>query len=188
MPAGWGRLPAAAPAEGETVQALLDRLKGPLDLAVALVAVWLLASSPWIGMVHRMPDDADRINVGDVTVGFVALLIGVVYTAGGLRGSRWREYFPWAGGELGALGGDVAGMFRGRRPTVEGGVLLPTIEGLLLLAPLAAGLTGAAWFLAQGSDAAVALPVQYAVVAGAFGALLLHVVGVALLLRDFVRE
>jgi len=171
------------------VQALLDRLNGPLHLAVALAGAWLLGTSPWIGMYQRMPEEPDWINLGHVTVGFAALLLGGAYTAGCVQGGRWREYFPWAGGDLGAVGRDLAGILRGRLPTVEGGGLLPMIEGLLLLALLAAGLTGAAWYFAQGSDAAVLLREQHVFAARAFGGLmLLHVVGVALHLVDLVRE
>lgn len=168
---------------------VLDRLNGPLHLAVALAGAWLVLSSPWIGMYHQMPDEPDWINMGHVVVGFAALLLGAVYAAGCLQGGRWREYFPWLGGDLGAVGRDVAGMLRGRLPTVEGGGLLPMIEGLLLLALLAAAATGASWFFAQGSDTAVALRDAHIVAARFFAALmLLHFVGVALHVVDFVRE
>ena len=168
---------------------LLDRLNGPLHLAVALAGAWLVCSSPWIGMYHRMPEDPDWINVSHVIVGFAALLLGGVYTAGCAQGGRWREYFPWVGGEVAAVGRDVAGLVRGRLPTVEGGGLLPAIEGLLLLALLAAGATGALWFFVQGSDTAVALRDAHIAAARTFAVLmLLHFVGVAVHLLDFVRE
>ena len=171
------------------MQALLDRLTGPLHLAVALAGAWLVFSSPWIGMYHRMPDEPGWINLSHVAVGFAALLMGAVYTAACAQGGRWREYFPWLGGNLGAVGRDLAGIFRGRLPTVEGGGLFPMIEGLLLLALLVAGITGAAWFFAQGSDAAVAWRGHHIVAAHCFAALmLLHFIGVALHLLDFVRE
>jgi Prokaryotic cytochrome b561 len=171
------------------VQALLDRLNGPLHLAVALAGTWLVASSPWVGMYQQMPGEPGWVNLGHVTVGFAALVLGVVYTVGCVQGGRWREYFPWLGGDLGAVGRDLAGIFRGRLPTVEGGGLFPMVEGLLLLVLLAAGLTGAVWFFTQGSDTAVTLREQHIIAARAFGVLmLLHFVGVALHLLDFVRE
>jgi len=171
------------------VQALLDRLAGPLHLAVALAGAWLVFSSPWIGMYDRMPDEPGWIDLGHVVLGFAALAMGVVYTAACAQGGRWREHFPWLGGDLGAVGRDLAGIFRGRLPTVEGGGLFPMIEGLLLLALLAAGITGAAWFFVQGSAAAVALRDHHMLAARCFAALmLLHFVGVALHLLDFVRE
>jgi hypothetical protein len=171
------------------VRQLLDRLNGPLHLGVALAAAWLIASSPWIGMYHRMPEEPGWVNLAHVVVGFAALAIGVLYTAAVVQGGRWREYFPYLGGGMDAVGRDVAGIFRGRLPTVEGGGLFPMIEGLLLLALLAAGVTGAAWFLVQGTETAVALREAHIVAARACAALvLLHFVGVALHLLDFVRD
>jgi hypothetical protein len=171
------------------VRELLDRLNGPLHLGVALAAGWLILSSPWIGMYHRMPEEPGWANLAHVVVGFAALAIGGLYTAAVVQGGRWREYFPYLGGGMDAVGRDVAGLFRGRLPTVEGGGLFPMVEGLLLLALLAAGITGAAWFLVQGTETAVALREAHIVAARACAALvLLHFVGVALHLLDFVRD
>ncbi len=171
------------------MKAQLDRLNGPLHLGVALAAVWLIASSPWIGMYHRMPEEPGWINLAHVIVGFAALAVGVAYTVAVVQGGRWREYFPWLGGGMSAVGGDLAGLFRGRLPSVEGGGLLPLVEGLLLAGLLLAGLTGAAWFLAQGTAAAVLLREAHIVAARACTALLLlHLAGVALHLLDFVRD
>lgn len=171
------------------MQALLDRLSGPLHLGVALAVAWLILGSPWIGMYDRMPDEPGWANLSHVIVGFAVLAIGVAYTAAVAQGGRWREYFPWLGGDMGAIGRDLAGIFRGRLPTVEGGGLLPMIEGLLLVALLAAGVTGAAWFFMQGSETAVVLRDWHILAARACAVLvLLHFAGVALHLLDFVRE
>ena len=171
------------------VQALLDRLTGPLHLGVALAAAALVFSSPWIGMYHRMPDEPGWLDLGHVALGFAMLPMGALYAAACAQGGRWREYFPWLGGDIGAVGRDLAGIFRGRLPTVEGGGLFPMIEGLLLLALLTAASTGAAWFFMQGSEAAVALREHHILAARVFCALmLLHFIGVALHLLDFVRE
>ena len=168
---------------------LLDRLNGPLHLGVALAAGWLILSSPWIGMYHRMPEEPGWANLAHVVVGFAGLAIGLLYAAAVVQGGRWREYFPWLGGGMAAVGRDLAGLFRGRLPTVEGGGLLPLLEGLLLLAFLLAALTGAAWFFVQGTETAVALREAHIVAARACAAIvLLHLVGVALHLLDFVRE
>lgn len=171
------------------MRALLDRLNGPLHFGVALAAAWLVLSSPWIGMYDRMPEEPGWVTLAHVVIGFVALPIGAAYAAAVVQGGRWREYFPWLGGDLGAVGRDIFGIFRGRVPTVEGGGLLPMIEGLLLLALLIAGATGAAWFFVQGSEAAVALRDAHILAGRACAALLLlHLIGVALHLLDFVRE
>jgi cytochrome b561 len=171
------------------VRALLDRLNGPLHLLVALAAAWLLLSSPWIGMYDRMPEEPDWVTLAHVVVGFLALPLGLAYAAAVVQGGRWREYFPYLGGDMGAVGRDLSGIFRGRLPTVEGGGLLPMIEGLVLLALLVSALTGAAWFLVPGTETAVALREAHILAARGFGGLLLlHLAGVALHLLDFVRE
>lgn len=168
---------------------LLDRLNGPLHLVVALAAAWLVLGSAWIGMYDRMPDEPGWTELAHVTVGFVAMAAGIVYAAAVAQGGRWREYFPYLGGDLGAVGRDLAGIFRGRLPTVEGGGLLPMVEGLLLLAFLLAGVTGGLWFFLPGTDAAVALREAHALAARACAVLaVLHLAGVALHLLDFVRE
>jgi cytochrome b561 len=171
------------------VRELLDRLNGPLHLLGALAAAWLILGSPWIGMYDRMPEEPGWTNLAHVVFGFAALAIGVAYTAAVAQGGRWREYFPWLGGDLGAVGRDLAGLVHGRLPTVESGGLLPLVEGLLLLALLAAGATGVAWFFAPGTETAVALREAHIVAARSFAGLtLLHLAGVALHLFDFVRD
>ena len=171
------------------MRALLDRLNGPLHLAVALAAAWLIVGSRWIGMYDRMPEEPDWADRAHVAVGFAALAIGLLYAAAVVQGGRWREYFPYFAGGMGAVGRDLAGLFRGRLPAVEGGGLLPMVEGLLLLAFLLAALTGAAWFFAQATPGAVALREAHIVAARACAAMvLLHFAGVALHLLDFVRD
>jgi hypothetical protein len=173
----------------DSLREVLDRANGALHLGVALAGGWLVLGSPWIGMYDRLPEEPGWSNLAHVVAGFAALAIGIAYAVNCMSGERRREYFPWLGGDLAAVGRDVAGILRGRIPTVEGGGLLPMIEGLLLLALLAAGATGALWFLTQGSEAAVLLREQHILAARAFAVLLLlHLVGVALHLLDFVRD
>jgi hypothetical protein len=128
------------------MRALLERLSNPLHLAIALLVIWLIFSSPWIGMYQRMPDPPGLMNLGHVVGGFAVLAMTLVYGLACTRGGRWRLYFPWLAGDRGAIGRDISGMFRGERPMSEGGGLFAAIEGLLLLAVLLAAVTGAAWF------------------------------------------
>ena len=171
------------------MQALLDRLNGPLHLAVALACAWLVFGSPWIGMYHQMPDEPGWTNVAHVALGFAVLAAGALYFAACVQGGRWRLYFPWTAEGVGAVLRDLGGLARGRRPTADGAGLLTLIEGLLLLALLGAAASGAAWFFTQGGDAAVAWREHHIVAARAFALLmLLHVVGVALHVVDLVRD
>ena len=171
------------------MRSLLDRLNNPLHLLIALACTWLLASSPWIGLYHALPAEAGWVNVSHVVLGLAMVPLGMAYFAACTLGGRWRLYFPWIAGHVGAVGSDVAGIFRGERPGSEGGGLFASIEGLLLVALLAAAFTGAAWFANQGSDAAVAWRGHHIVAARCVGVLMLmHVLAVSLHLVDLVRD
>jgi hypothetical protein len=167
---------------------LLERIANPLHVAVALVTAWLVCSSPWVELYKHLPPDAGWITRAHVWLGFAALAMGVLYVAVCARGGRWRTYFPWASGQMGMVGRDIAGIFRGEVPSVEGGGLFALIEGLLLLALVAAGLSGALWLMTEGSSAALGWRDWHIVAARAAVALLvLHAVSVSLHLLDFVR-
>ena len=162
-----------------------DRLHG----AVALLALWLLGTSPWLAMLRRIPDGADWLDYAHVAAGFAALLLGAAYAWACCRGGRWRLYFPLTAAQFSNVGRDLRGLLRGQIPAAEGGGLFGAIEGLLLLALLATALTGTAWFLAQGAAEALAWRGHHISAAWTFAGLLaLHVVTVSLHLLDFVRD
>jgi hypothetical protein len=176
-------------AAAESLRLLLDRVNGALHLGVAVAGAWLVLGSPWLGMYVRLPEEPGWVNLAHVAVGFAALLLGLAYTAGCMGGERRRDYFPWLGGDMAAVGRDLAGIFRGRLPTVEGGGLLPMLEGLLLLALAAAGITGALWFFTQATETAAVLREYHILAARVFAVLLVaHLLGVALHLLDFIRD
>jgi cytochrome b561 len=154
-----------------------------------VAVAWLLLTSRWVGMLRRIPHDAGFFTWAHVAVGFLALLLGLVYAYTCLRASRWQLYFPWAAGRLRAIGGDLAGLLRGRIPSADGGGLFAALEGLVLAALLATGLTGAAWFATQGTAHALAWRSHHVACAEVFTWLVIaHLVAVALHLVDFVRE
>lgn len=167
---------------------LLERIANPLHAVVALITAWLALSSPWVELYKVLPPDAGWVTRLHVWLGFAVLGLGAFYCAVCARGGRWRMYFPWAGGQMDAVVRDVAGIFRGQVPSVEGGGLFALVEGLLLLALIAAGLTGALWFATEGTSAAVGWRDWHIGAArAAVALLLLHVVSVSLHLLDFVR-
>ena len=171
------------------MRSLLDRLDNPLHLLIALACTWLLASSPWLGLYHALPEVPGWINLSHVALGLAMLPLGIVYFAGCTVGGRWRLYFPWMAGQVGTIGADLAGLCRGQRPGSEGDGLFAAIEGVLLFALLAAVFTGTLWFLNQGLDSAVAWRAHHIIAARGFGALmLLHVFAVTLHLVDLVRD
>lgn len=171
------------------MRALLDRLANPLHVVIALACSWLVISSPWLGMYHRLPEPPGLVNGSHVVLGLAMLPLGLVYAASCALGGRWRLYFPWLGGQAAAVGRDLTGILRGERPGSEGGGLFAAIEGLLLLAFLAAAASGAAWFLFQGGDTAVLWRGLHSIAARCCAVLLLlHVVAVSLHLLDLVRD
>jgi hypothetical protein len=170
------------------MDSLLERIANPLHVALAIVTGWLVFSSPWVELYKQLPADAGWVTRLHVGLGWAALGLGLLYLAVCARGGRWRTYFPWACGQMEAVRRDLAGVFRGEVPSVEGGGLFALIEGLLLLALVVAGLTGALWFFTEGTSAAVGWRAWHIGAARAAVALLvLHVVSVSLHLLDFVR-
>jgi hypothetical protein len=168
---------------------LLERLANPVHLVIALACTWLIVSSPWIGMYHRMPEQAGALDLGHVILGLSLLPLAFFYFAACTLRGRWRLYFPWFAGRWGGLGSDLADLLRGQRPGSEGGGLFATIEGLLLLALLATVATGTLWFSMQGTEAAVPWRSHHIVAARGFAALmLLHLVAVALHFVDLIRD
>jgi Prokaryotic cytochrome b561 len=171
------------------MRSLLDRLVNPLHLLIALACTWLAASSPWIGMYQALPDEPGAINLGHVVLGLAVLPLGIAYVAACTVGGRWRLYFPWAAGQFGDIGRDLAGLFKGQRPGSEGGGLFAAIEGLLLIALLATALTGALWFLGRSTEAAIIWRDHHILAArGLVGLMVLHVVAVSLHFVDLVRD
>lgn len=170
------------------MSALLDRFNGPLHGLAGLLALWLLLSSPWVALYRSLPADAGFISLAHVALGALALPVAVLYLVACTLGGRWRLYFPWLAGDVDALARDLAGIVRGRRPMSEGGGLLATLEGLLLIALLAAAFSGTVWLALQGGSAALALRDVHIVCARTCAALALaHLAGVALHLVDLLR-
>jgi hypothetical protein len=134
-----------------------EALNAHLHWALALLALWLVLTSPWVSLFRRLPAGAGFFDYAHVAAGWLALLVGAVYVVTVGQGGRWQWFFPWAAGHVAAIGRDVAGIARGKVPAADGPGLYGAIKGLLLLALLATALTGAGWSLAQGSDAALGL-------------------------------
>lgn len=163
-----------------------EKLLNRQHAVAAVLATWLIVTSPWVAMLGKVPKSAGFLDYAHIAAGLLALLVSVSYTISCVRGGGWRLYFPWAAGNLGAVGRDVTGLLRGRMPSAEGGGLFAMIEGLLLVAFIATALSGAAWALNQGTDLAMAWRDHHILAAWTFtGLLVLHVLAVASHLLDF---
>jgi cytochrome b561 len=157
--------------------------------AVALLSLWLIVTSPWVAMLHRIPAGAGWLDYAHVGLGLVTLLLALIYAWTCTREGRWRLYFPWTPAHIGGVGRDLGGLLRGAIPAAESGGLFGFIEGLLLIALGIAGASGTAWLLAQGtSDALAWRELHIWAARGCIGLLVLHIVTVSLHLLDFVRD
>jgi len=137
-----------------------------LHTALAVLALWLVATSPWVSMLRRIPSGAVFFDYAHVALGWLALVIALVYAAALMRGSRWKQYVP----------GKAAG-------------ITGVIEGLLLVAIVVTGVTGAVWFLLQGSGDAIAWRGWHILSARALiGVGIAHLLAVDSHLLDLVRN
>jgi hypothetical protein len=156
---------------------------------LAVLALWLIATSPWVSMFRRFPAEPGFFDYAHVVTGGLALLGAVVYFVTVTQAARWKWFFPWAAGETGAMARDLTGVLQGRVPAADGPGLYGAIKGLLLLALLATALTGAAWFVAQGSHAAIMFRDWHtAAVRVLIILLLVHVAAVASHLVELLRD
>lgn len=171
------------------VGANLEKIRGKLHLVVTLLAIWLIVTSPWIGMLRRLPRDPGFFDYAHVWLGTAALLVGVVYAIDCLRSGGWRLNFPLFSGGHAMVVSDLRGLIRGRMPASEGGGLVGAIAGFTLLAFLVVALTGVAWLLNQGSPEALDWRSHHVVAARVFVVLLvIHFIAVSLHVLDFVRD
>ncbi len=137
-----------------------------LHTALAVLSLWLVVTSPWVSMLRRIPGTAGFFDYAHVALGGFALVIGIVYAVSLLGGGHWRQYVP----------GKAAG-------------ITGAIEGLLLVAIVAAGATGAMWFLRQGSADVMAWRSWHLVATRVLiGVGVAHVLAVASHLLDLVRD
>jgi cytochrome b561 len=162
--------PGHAPAEGGSAA---DRAVRRIHAAALATLLLLYASSPWLAMLRRVPRDAGLVDYAHLVLGAAALVVALAFMGLALRAGRWRLYFPWAAGRAGQVFRDLAGLLRGRMPRSEGGGLNTALQGFVLLAMLGTALTGAGWFLAQGTDAALAWRDVHATCAHVLGGLVL---------------
>jgi hypothetical protein len=166
-----------------------ELINAHLHPLLAVLALWLVATSPWVSMLRRFPAEPGFFDYAHVTTGALTLLCVLIYGVTVTAGSRWKWFFPWAAGETGAMARDLTGALQGRVPAADGPGLYGAIKGLLLLVLLATALTGAAWFLAQGSPAAIMFRDWHAAAARVLVVVLLvHVAAVASHLLELLRD
>ena len=107
-----------------------EALNAHLHWGLAVLALWLVATSPWVSMFRRFPAEAGFFDYAHVVLGWLALVVVVVYCVTVLQGGRWQWFFPWASGHLAAIGRDLVGIARGSVPAADGPGLYGAIKGL----------------------------------------------------------
>jgi hypothetical protein len=168
---------------------LLERFSRLQHLVLALTSVFLIATSPWLGMRRIVPENPTFWDLAHIVIGLPVAVLAATYFITQTIGGRWRQHYPWLTGRLGAAARDVAGLFRARIPPSGGEGLLPLIQGLTLLLLLAAAVTGAGWLVADGSRAALAWREWHIVAANAFGwCLLAHALAGLAHVLQFMRD
>ena len=174
------------PPEVNRILARIDRVQHWL---VAILSVWLILTSPWIGMRRIVPDSAKFLDYAHVGLGLMLTALAVTYLLTNLMDGRWRQHFPWAAGNLAEVRKDLGVVARGRIPSSGGAGLFSLIQGLLLIALLVTALTGFGWLLADGARIALAWREWHVVSADCFAWLLVvHVLGSALHLLDLLFD
>lgn len=165
----------------------IDRAGRLQHWLVALPALWLVLTSPWIGMRRIVPDSAtfwDRVHIG---LGLALTVLAVTYLVTNVIDGRWRQHFAWLAGNLSEVRSDFNAIVRLRVPSADGAGLFAVIQGLLLLLLLAAALTGVGWLMADGARVALVWREWHIVSADCFAWLLVvHVLASALHLLDFL--
>ena len=157
-----------------------------LHAAAALLLLLLLACSPWIVMVRQWPAHPHWGDVAHLGLGLAVSALALGLAVSGVRRARWPLWLPLGAAGRARLAQDLGGLLRGRVPPSESGGLFSLFEGLLLLALLAAGLSGLAWMALQGTDLAMDVgDVHRGLAFTATALLAAHFAAVALHLRDF---
>lgn len=165
-----------------------ERSNRPLHLAVAVLAVLLMAGSPWVTMVTRLPRDPGWGNLVHLVGGVVLLALLLLYAVNVAGGGRWRGFLPWRADAQPGLRAELQGLLRLKLPAVEGGALFPLIEALLLLTLMATAITGLGWLLTEGGPTATDWGDLHVLAARAtLGLMVAHVLAVSSHLLDFVR-
>lgn len=168
---------------------LLERTSRIQHWLAALLALWLILTSPWISMRRIVPESATFLDHAHVALGLVLALLAVTYLLTNIVDGRWRQQFPWAAGNLSEVRSDLAGIAKRRMPSAGGSGLFSLIQGLLLLLLLATAFSGVGWLLADGARVALAWRDWHIVIADTFAWLLVvHVLASALHLLDFLFD
>lgn len=168
---------------------LLNFLWARLHVWLVLCCTFLVCTSPWIFIGKNLRNNASIWDYLHVYLGlFTALLAGLFLMRNTLQG-KWHQYFAWLIGDWAQLKQDIKGLFNGKLPVAGGKGLFSAIEGIGMLILLGTGVTGALWFMYQGTPSALDWRSYHLACVDVFvGFLVVHVVLAATHIIEFIRQ
>lgn len=168
---------------------LLALLLQSVHLLLMLLCAFLLIGSSKLMMLRRIPSSAGFWDLSHVWLGWVAAILALLFLGKLYVHGRWRLYFPWLALQWRPIVNDLTGLTKGKVPSAGGAGLFSLIEGFTVLALVATGVSGALWFLSQGSAAAADWRMWHHTAAHWFiGLFIVHIVCALSHLIDLVRD
>ncbi|KFZ39098.1 hypothetical protein HR45_01485 [Shewanella mangrovi] len=168
---------------------LVALLVQSVHLVLMLLCAFLLIGSSKLMMLRRIPDNAGFWDLSHVWLGWLAAVLALIFFAKLCVHGRWRLYFPWLALAWRPILNDIKGLSKGKVPSAGGAGLFSLIEGFTVLSLLLTGVTGALWFLTQGSADAASWRLWHHSAAHWFiGLLIVHVICALSHLIDLVRD
>lgn len=168
-----------------TTKQLWQRVEAMLHPAVLLLSLLLVCTSSWVLIGRQLTSRAsfwDLLHVyGGLLTGILALMFAVKVCIGG----QWRQFFPWLTLDVKPLFTDIRGLLRGQLPHSGGKGLISVIEGLGVILLLLVAVTGAAWYIADPSNALTWRNYHIIFAHGFIGFIVVHCLLALLHLRDF---
>ncbi|WP_028771588.1 cytochrome b/b6 domain-containing protein [Shewanella waksmanii] len=171
------------------IQRVISQYLERQHLLLIVLCLFLLPTSGYLMMGRALRKNASFWDISHVYLGLLACFIAVTFLVTNVMGNKWRQYFPWLTLDFSQLLQDIKGLFKGRLPQAGGRGLFSCVEGLGMLIMVAVGITGAMWFVLQGTTDALMWRNYHIMAAkGLMGFLALHVIFAALHLLDFIRN
>ena len=168
---------------------LLAMLMQSVHLLLMVLCAFLLIGSSNLMMLRRIPSNAGFWDLSHVWLGWLAALLGLVFLIKLCVHGRWRLYFPWLALQWRPIINDIKCLTKGKVPSAGGAGLFSLIEGITVLLLVATGVSGALWFMTQGSAAAAEWRLWHHSFAHWFiGLLIVHIVCALSHLIDLVRD
>ncbi|MGL5668946.1 MAG: cytochrome b/b6 domain-containing protein [Shewanella sp.] len=173
----------------EKLTQALGFLLARLHVWIVLSSTLLVCTSPWIFIGRSLRANASTWDYLHVYLGLICAVLGSLFLLRNTLQGKWHQYFAWLVGDWGQLAQDIKGLFKGKLPVAGGKGLFSTVEGIGMLLLVATGVTGAIWFIYQGTPLAMTWRGYHQICADFFiGFLVVHLVLAATHIIEFIRQ